>query len=93
MIKERTSDKLSMQWYRGEKDETKKKAVENSLRNSTTALGHLRDVIEDRLSELHNKSVQEDIYDSPSWAYKQAHYNGFIAGMKFIVDLLRFVPR
>jgi len=92
MRKDKPAGGLPVAWFKGV-DAKKKKELEDTLRNSTRSLNRLREVLEEKAEEERIKEVLLSSYDNPSWAHKQAHLNGFQAGMKYVVDLLQFVPR
>ena len=50
--------------------------------------GIIENVIEKKIENL--DSVTEKDYESPSWAYKQAHKNGEKQAYKEILDLISF---
>jgi hypothetical protein len=47
-----------------------------TIRSSTVALNRLRDLVSEYENELDRIELKLDTYDTPSWAYKQAHING-----------------
>lgn len=83
---------LPVAWTKHLKDPKKKKELEDTLRNATTALYRLRDVLEEKAEVEKLNDISIDTYDNPSWAYKQAHSNGMQAGIKYTLDLLNFLP-
>lgn len=56
------------------------------LKSSKYVLDVVSNVIETRLDSLERA---ESNYDSPSWAYKQAHYNGKREALLEVVGLLQ----
>jgi hypothetical protein len=86
-----TSKSFSLQWTKGVPDEDKE-SVEKAIRNSTTALGQLKGILEERLAELRRLEAREADYDNPAWAYKQAHRNGEVLSLLKTLELLSFVP-
>jgi len=86
-----TSKALSLQWTKGVSEEDRP-SVEKAIRNSTTALSHLKGILEERLSELTKSEARESEYDNPAWAYKQAHRNGEVLSLLKTLELLSFVP-
>lgn len=61
------------------------------VKNSTTVLSRLKDILDERLRDLSNKEVKLTEYDSPAWSSKQAHRNGQFAAIKQLRDLLSFM--
>lgn len=64
---------------------------ETTLRNSKQVLQRLRGIIKERLAVLDNKDHAISEYDSPSWAYKQAHINGRKAELTELLKLTDFI--
>lgn len=84
---------IPLVWTKNCKTEEEKEKLEILLRNNSFLINRLQDILEEKLQETRDKEVHEDVYDSPSWSHKQAHVNGFIAGMKYVTDLLKFMPK
>jgi hypothetical protein len=84
---------ISLVWTKNCKTEEEKEKLETLLRNNSTLINRLQEIIEEKVLEIRDKEVNENAYDSPSWSHKQAHINGFIAGMKYVTDLLKFMPK
>lgn len=82
---------LQMVWTRHLKDPKKKKDFEQYLRNDTLVLGRLQEILKERYKDLEYSEERDSDYDSPSWAYKQAHRNGYKTALNFVNDLLKFL--
>ena len=91
-MRKKQSDKLPVAWTKGIPAE-KKKDFEDAVRNSTTALGKLQELLDDKIDDCFDKSLAEPEYTNPAWPYKQAYENGYAAGIRYVVDLLSFLPR
>ena len=76
-------------WFKGleEKDKTK---LEDLLRHNTFLLSRLLSVLDEWEKEIENRETSTSDYDSPSWAYKQAHYNGQKSTLSKIKRLFDF---
>lgn len=83
--------KLYKVWTDNLKDPDEKERFEQALRNDTLVLGRLQEILDIKLTELESQEIKLADYDSPSWAAKQAHRNGYKAGVKFVEDLLSFL--
>lgn len=81
---------LSLEWTKG-CDPQKKEQLEISIRNSTTALGRLYEIIAEREAELTRAECQVSDYDTPNWAVRQAHRNGERSQLRKLRDLLSFL--
>ena len=92
-MRKRQSDSLPVAWTKNVSDPEKKKQLEDAIRNSTTALGRLVELLDETLENRFWENLKEPEYHNPSWPYKQAYSNGYSAGIKHVVDLLSFLPR
>lgn len=81
--------KLSTEWLRGLKD----KSLEDAIRHDTLVLGRLKDILDQKLSELSRGEIATSSYENPAWAFKQAHANGRKAGLTEIRNLLSFLDQ
>ena len=79
---------INARWYQGNKD---REGVENLVRNSTFLLSLLDRIIEEELRVLTTSEEKSVDYDSPSWAYKQAHRNGQRATLKELQRLAQHI--
>mgnify|MGYP006276020863 CR=1 FL=1 len=80
---------LATVWTKTAKDSEKRKALEDAIRNSTTALGRLKDILIEDDKILSNSQIMAPDKD-PSWALTQAHISGERLRIKKILDLLSF---
>jgi hypothetical protein len=81
---------LSVEWTKG-LDQKAKESLEQTIRNSTTALTRLLEIVEEREAELTRKECSVDDYDTPNWAVRQAHRNGERSQLRKLKDLLSFM--
>lgn len=79
---------LSLEWSKHLKTEAERKDFEATVRTDTIVLGRLAEILEEKLSGLQSREASPLEYDSPSWAYKQAHLNGYRQGLTTILKLI-----
>jgi hypothetical protein len=84
---------LSTEWTKHCKDTKEKDKVVQLLRNSTISLGLLRTLLKRRMQALIVSERKTEAYDSPNWAYMQAHTNGMLAAYNNIDQLLSFMDK
>ena len=60
-------------WHSHLKNEKEKKDFIEYVRNSEKVLDRLKEIVYNAVKE---SEVKANDYDSPSWAYRQAHSNG-----------------
>ena len=85
------TSKVALRWTQHLKTEEQKERFLQALRNDTLVLGRLKEVIEEDLAALSRREVRTDSYESPSWAFQQAHYNGVKQQLLALRDLLSFL--
>ena len=83
------SKALATAWTKAERDPEKRKLLEDVIRNSTTALGRLRDLLTEEDNSLSAAQLQAPDKD-PSWALTMAHISGQRLQIKKTLDLLSF---
>ena len=64
--------------------------MEEYLRATRRLVRKLRSIIEDRKRSYESKEGLKS-YESPSWAFRQAHINGAREELDFINDLFEFL--
>jgi len=82
---------LNTQWIAGVLD---KEGLTAHLQNSSDilALVRLKEILTAKVDELYTKQFATSTYDNPNWVHLQAHLNGQISTLNWIVDdLLSFV--
>ena len=77
-------------WTQHLSDPEKRKEFEKLLLNSTLSLGRLYDIIEMMMNEIYTKEEREEAYQTPNWAYLQAHANGRLQAYGNMLRLLDF---
>lgn len=87
----RTSKGLPLEWVKHLKSEEERKSFEEAVRHDTLVLGRLLEILEEKVKDLDQKETSLSAYDSPSWAYKQAHMNGMKQGLTAVKNLLSFL--
>ena len=85
-------DKVALRWLQGVPDE-QKDSLRSAILNDTLVLGRLNEIIDEEIESLQAKEIKVATYDSPSWAYKQAHYNGVRQTLYNLKFLLSFLDR
>lgn len=87
------SKRLPLDWTKdlrsSEEKESRTKAILN--RTNDEVLRVLLKLIKAENERMRNREVNMTNYESPSWAYMQAHYNGGRQALNWIEDLLSFV--
>lgn len=64
-------------WTKHAKDEEDKIQIEKSIRHSKWILDLQNEILKDVENSLTRQEVSPKSYNSPNWAYRQAHSNGF----------------
>jgi hypothetical protein len=75
-------------WTSNLKSDDEIKRFKSSLEGSRTILERLTQIIEETEASLQSDEFNVRSYDNPSWAYKQAFYNGAKAQLKLIKKLI-----
>lgn len=83
------TSRLNTAWTQLFKDEDKLKEFETYFLNSSRLINALMEIIRRKKEVLDRKELTEEMYDSPSWAAKQAHLNGAKAELRFIESLFK----
>jgi hypothetical protein len=78
---------MNVKWFEG-LDKTDQKNFTELLKTyvNDPVLRQLKVVLTQRLKELKNTQTQD--YDKPSWSHYQAHKNGQIQDVEFVLSLL-----
>lgn len=66
-------------WTKHLPTEQDKKQFEEVVRRSTAAFERLTQLVEEDEKAVERSIIDPNDFDSPSWAAKQAYYNGFKA--------------
>jgi len=80
-----TTDKVKRVWISHLRDEEEQTKFKQALLSRQDIWDRMKAIIEDRVEA---KDMTYDDYDSPSWAYKQAHANGYLEALREIYDIL-----
>jgi hypothetical protein len=65
-----------------------KENFQKGLHNCEWVLERLDEILKQKEEALETNEVNPSAYDSPSWAYKQAHSNGFKHCLKIVRKLI-----
>jgi hypothetical protein len=82
--------KLNMVWTKHLQGEAKTN-FESLLRNSTTVLSRLRDILKEKEEDLTSQECSNDDFLQPGWEYRQAFRLGQKAQLREIQSLLKFI--
>lgn len=77
---------LASDWFRKTSDPDDKKATEQAIRQAGPVLEILRELLTNRLRNI--SRPKEETYTNPSWAYFQAHRNGRIEDLEYVIKLV-----
>lgn len=75
---------MNLAWLESVKGEERERLREYLVGNQKV-LDILVEIVYNKVRETENVSLQD--YDSPSWAYKQAHRNGQLDALKWVTKL------
>lgn len=77
-------------WHKHIENEEEKARFKNAVEGSKIVLNRLSALLEEMEEELSASELSAKNYDTPNWAYKQAHVNGQkaqIRTIKFLINL------
>lgn len=75
-------------WTKHLKDPAEQDRFQNSVLGSKVVLDRLIDILEEAKVSIEDKEISSKVYDSPNWAYRQAHVNGFKSCLAVINKLI-----
>lgn len=78
-------------WTKNLKTEPERQDFTDYLRGSTRLLNRLEDLIVEEQQNLDRLEVSVKAFESPSWAYQQAYYNGFKACLIMFLKLVKIL--
>ena len=78
---------LPVQWT-AHLDGEEKEDFEKYVRNSSSLLERLADIIDKKIDATERMSMDKDLYKSPSWAYMQADANATVRTLRDIRNLI-----
>ena len=82
-------------WTKHLEDTNEKVEFEKTVLGSKRILDRLKDILKEQEDALNIGEVLPKNYDTPNWAYKQAHSNGYrqcLGVLKKLVDLDQQLP-
>lgn len=80
------TDKVKLVWISHLKDKDEKERFKKSVLSQQDVWERLEEILADRLENL-GPDIRD--YENPSWAYRQAHINGY---KEAIFELLELLP-
>ena len=80
-------------WTNHLKDPEEKKRFRSYIYNSRGLLDRQIDILKEMENELDRSETDTNSYDSPSWAAKQAHKNGYRECLQKITKLITLDPK
>lgn len=75
-------------WTKHLKTEDEKQAFANQFRNSVDVLERLNELLDEEIDNLDRSELTTKTYDSPSWAFLQAHKNGYRQAIQIVKKLI-----
>lgn len=75
-------------WTKHLKTDEEKENFKNSIYGSRFVLNRAIEIFQEEEASLNQAMLSNKIYDQPNWDYRQAHTNGFLAGLQFAKKLL-----
>ena len=82
-------------WTKHLEDINEKAEFEKTVLGSKRVLNRLKDLLDEQETALDIGETSPKNYDTPSWAYKQAHSNGYrqcLGVLKKLIDLDQQLP-
>lgn len=80
--------KLKTAWISHLRDAESKEQFTAQVLASEKVLDKLREIVYNKVLDGEKVSVVD--YDSPSWSHKQADRNGYLRGLREVLELLQF---
>ena len=80
-------------WTKHISDKDEKAAFEKEIRSSVEVLRRLKKLLEDKEATLERSELDPTAYNSPSWAYLQAHKNGYRSALNHLKQLCTLDPK
>lgn len=75
-------------WTKNIRSDEEKERFQNTLLGSKEVFNRLIDLLDEKEKELDRSNKNLNDYDSPNWAYRQAHKNGYSSALSFIKTLI-----
>lgn len=79
---------MNIAWTKHLKTEEEKKLYRESLKRVKWVLDDLNRLVDSNLASNEAGEISPKSYDSPNWAYRQAHANGYKQAMKDLQKLI-----
>jgi hypothetical protein len=80
--------KLKTAWISDLRDPSEKEIFTQQVLASKKVLDKLHKIVYNKVLDGEKVSVVD--YDSPSWSHKQADQNGYLRGLREVLELLNF---
>jgi hypothetical protein len=84
---------MDHKWTSHLRDNEDKERFKKYVLGSRALVDRLSDIAKDLDEQLDSKEIAEDVYESPSWAYKQADNNGYRRCLRQFQKLFTLDPR
>lgn len=75
---------MYVDWTKHLTDPKAKTAFEDQVKSCKPVLDHLVKLIENKELTLDRSEMELSTYDKPNWAERQAHKNGYRAGLSYL---------
>ena len=79
---------MNLVWTKHLKTDEEKEQFRKTILGSKEVLKVLKVLLEEKENSLERSEVKLEAYESPSWAYKQAHQNGYRSCLKAMINLI-----
>lgn len=83
---------MDLRWTRGLPDD-QSQSFQNLLRNSSTLLSRLKELLEEELSQITKSESSIQDFEDGNWAVKQAFRNGDRSRIRKVIDLITIDAR
>lgn len=70
-----------------------KQRFKNDILSARSVLERLEQMLKEEEGYLSQAEISSKIYDTPNWAYKQAHTNGFKGALNMLYKILTLDPK
>ena len=80
------------QWTKHCTSEDEKKQYVESLKRARWVFDDLNKLVDENLNVNESSEISPKSYDSPNWAFRQAHVNGYKQALKDLKKLLTIDP-
>ncbi len=79
---------MKTRWTQGTKDKERNDEIRQSFKASVVMRKRLIEILRRKQEESIRASRQEDAYENPNWAYKQADARGYERALEEVISLL-----